>query len=75
MVKYVSLNWLVSIEPRHLKLIPDDLWTPEICNKAIEKDSWLLHYVPVHLRTQEMCEKPVEKFLPPLRFIPDHLKT
>ena len=27
MVKYVPLNWLVFIEPRYLKLIPDDLKT------------------------------------------------
>ena len=25
MVKYVPLDWLVSIEPRYLKLTPDEL--------------------------------------------------
>ena len=29
MVKHVPLNWLVSIEPRYLKLISDDLKTQE----------------------------------------------
>ena len=61
MVKYVPLNWLVSIEPHYLKLISDDLKTREMCNKALEKVPWLLHYGPVRLRTQEMCEKDVEK--------------
>ena len=61
MVKYVPLNWLVSIEPDYLKLISDDLKTREMCNKALEKVPWLLHYGPVRLRTQEMCEKDVEK--------------
>ena len=33
-VKYVPLNWLVSIEPRYFKLIPDDLKTQDMCNKG-----------------------------------------
>ena len=37
MLKHVSWNWLVSIEPRFLKLIPDDLKTQEMSNKAVEK--------------------------------------
>ena len=37
MLKYVLLNWLVLIEPRYLELIPDDLKTQEISNKAVEK--------------------------------------
>ena len=75
MLKYVPWNWLVYIEPRFLKLTPDDLKTQEMCNEAIEKASWLLYDVPVHIRTYEMCNTAVEKCLHPLRFIPDHLKT
>ena len=75
MVRYVPFNWLVSIQPRYLKLISDDLKTQEMCNKAIEKVSWLLHCVSVRLRTQEMCENSVEKCLHLTRFISDHLKT
>ena len=43
MLKYVPWNWLVRIEPRFLKLIPDDLKTQEMCNKAIKKVAWVLH--------------------------------
>ena len=75
MLKYVLLNWLVLIEPRYLELIPDDLKTQEISNKAVEKVPWLLQYVPVHFRAPGMCFKVVEKCLHLLRFIPDHLKT
>ena len=74
-LKYVALNWLVSIEPRYLKLIPDDLKTQEMCNKAFEKVPWLIHYVPLQLRMHEMCYRNVEKCLYPFRFVPDHLKT
>ena len=58
----------MCIEPRFLKLIPDDLKPQEMCNKAVEKVSWLLHYVSVCFRTEEMCESAVEKCLHPLRF-------
>ena len=75
MLKYVPLNWLVYIGPRFLKLIPDDLKTQGMCNGAIEKAPWLLHYVPLCFRTEEMCSRTVEKCLHPFRFIPDHLKT
>ena len=37
MLRYVSWNWLVCLELRLLKLIPDDLKTQEMCNKAVEK--------------------------------------
>ena len=57
MLKYVPWNWLMWIEPRFLKPIPDDLKTQEMCNKAIEKVPWLFHYVPVCLRTEKMCER------------------
>ena len=46
MIKYVPWNWLVCIEPRFLKLIPDILKTQEMCNKVIEKALWLLYDVP-----------------------------
>ena len=62
-LKYVPWNRLVCIEPRFLKLIPD------------EKAPWLLCDVPVHFRAWGMCIRAVEKCLHPLRFIPDHLKT
>ena len=75
MLKYVPWNWLVCIEPRFTKLIPDGLKTQEMCNKAVEKASWLLLSVPVHFRTWGMCNWAVEKCLHPLRFIPDHPKT
>ena len=75
MVKYVPLHWLVSIEAHHLKLIPDDLKTQKMCNGAIEKAPWLIHYVPAHLMTWEMCSRPVERCLHHLRFILSHLKT
>ena len=73
MLKYVPLNWLVSIKPRHLKLIPDDLKTQEMCSGAIEKAPWLMHYAPLHFRTQEMCSRGC--YLHPMRDVPDHLKT
>ena len=60
MLKYVPWNWLLYVRPRFLKLIYDDLKTQEMCNGAIAKAPWLLHYVPLHFRTQEMCEKAVE---------------
>ena len=69
MVKYVPLNWLMCIEPRFLKLTPDDLKTQEMCNKAVVPN------VPAHFRTKKMCERAFEKCLHPLRFISDHLKT
>ena len=75
MLKYVPWNWLVCIEPRFLKLIPDDLKTQEMCNKAVEKAPWLLYDVPVCFRTLGMCSRAVEKCQHPLRFISDHLKT
>ena len=74
MLKYVSLNWLVYIKPRFLKLIPDDLKAQEICNEAIEKVPWLLHYVPLHLRTKKMCYRAIVRYLYPMTFIADHLK-
>ena len=55
MLKYVPWNWLVCIEPRFIKLIPDGLKTQEMCNKAVEKAPWLLLNVPVHFRTWGMC--------------------
>ena len=75
MLKYVPFNWLVSIEPRYLKLIPDDLKTREMCSRAIVKATWLMHYVSLCFRTQEMCSRAVEKYLHPMRDVPDHLKT
>ena len=75
MLKYVPWNWLMCIEQHFLKLIPDDLKTQEMCNRAIEKVPWLLHHVPVHFRTAKMYKGAVEKCLHPLRFIPDYLKT
>ena len=75
MLKCVPWNWLVYIEPRFLKLIPNDLKTQDMCNGAIEKAPWLLNEVSLHFRTQEMCESAVEKCLHPFRFIPNHLKT
>ena len=41
MLKYVPWNCLVCIEPRFLKLIPDDMktQTQEMSNKAVEKVS------------------------------------
>ena len=33
-VKYVPLNWLVSIELCYFRLIPDDLKTQDMCNKG-----------------------------------------
>ena len=74
MLKYVPWNWLVCIEPRFLKLIPDDLKIHEMFNKTIEKAAWLLYDVPVHFRTLGMCSRAIEKCLHPFRFIPDHLK-
>ena len=74
-LKYVLWSWLVCTEPRFLKLIPDDLKTQEMCNKAIEKDPNMLKYVSVCFRTFGMCSRAVEKYLHPLRFIPDHLKV
>ena len=75
MLKYIPWNWLVCIKPRFLKLILDDLKIQEMCNKAVEKVPWLLHYVPLRLTKHEMWKKAVEKCLHPFRFIPDHLKT
>ena len=69
------MNWLVSKEPRFSKLIPDDLKTQEMWNKAVEKVPWLLHYVPVQFRTNKMCKRVGEKCLHPFRFISDLLKT
>ena len=70
MLKYVPWNCLVCIEPRFLRLVPDDLKCQEMCNKAIEKAPWLLCDVPVRFRTLGMCSRAVEKYLHPLRFIP-----
>ena len=41
MLKYVPWNWLVCIEPRFLKLIPDDMkpQAQKMSNKAVEKVS------------------------------------
>ena len=75
MLKYVPWNWLVCIESRFLKLIPDDLKTQEMHNKATEKVTWLLDYVPLRLRKHEMWKKAVKKCLHPFRFVPVHLKT
>ena len=75
MLKYVPWNWLVCIEPRFLKLIPDDLKTQEMCNKAVEKAPWLLYDVPVCFKNVGIYSRAVEKCLHSLRFIPDHLKT
>ena len=75
MLKYVPLDWLVYMEPRYLKLIPDDLMTQEMCNKAVEKNPWLMHYVPLKFGPQEMCYKAVDKYLHPMRDVPGHLKT
>ena len=75
MLKYVPWNWLVYIEPRFLKPIPDDLKTQEMCNEAIEKVLRLVYHVHVCFRTFGMCFRALEKCLHPLRFILDHLKT
>ena len=77
MLKYVPWNWLICIKPRFLKLIliPDDLKTKEMCNKAVEKVSRLLLYVPVCFRTTKMCKRALAKCLHSLRFIHDYLKT
>ena len=75
MLRYVSQNWLMCLELPLLKLIPDDLKTQEMCNKAVEKAPWLLYDVPVRFRTLGMCSRAVEKYLHPFRFISDHLKT
>ena len=77
MLKYVPWNWLVYIEPRFLKLIPDDLKTQEMCNEVVEKVLWLwlLYNGPFCFKTLEMWGRAVEKCLHSLRFIPDHLKT
>ena len=37
MLKYVPWNWLVCIEPRFLKLIPDDLKIHEMFKKPLKK--------------------------------------
>ena len=75
MLNYVPWNWLVCIELRFLRLIPDDLKTQEMCNKAVEKAPRLLYDVPVSFRTLGMCSRAVKKCLDPLRFITDHYKT
>ena len=75
MLKYVPWNWLVYIEPRFLKPIPDDLKTEEMCNEAIEKVPRLVDHVRVCFRTFGMCFRALEKCLHSLRFILDHLKT
>ena len=56
MLKYFPWNWLICIGTRFLKLIPDDLKTQEMWNKAVEKMPWILRYVPVRFRTKKMCE-------------------
>ena len=46
---------------RFLVSVPNYFKTQKLCDKAVEKDSWLLRYVPDHYETQEMLEKVIEK--------------
>ena len=43
-----------------LLFVPDHFKTQEMCNKAMEKDPWLLGDVPDCFKTQEMCIRALE---------------
>jgi hypothetical protein len=42
-----------------LEYVPDELRTPEVCDKAVGQDGLALKYVPDELMTREVCEKAV----------------
>ena len=42
-----------------------------MCERAIEKDPWLLKFVSDHLKAQRMCENALEKDPWVLKFVPD----
>ena len=54
---------------------PDRFKTQEMCNKAVEKDSWALRFVPDHLKTQKMCDDAVWEEPFTLHFVPDWFVT
>ena len=55
--------------------IADSFKTREMCNKAVEKDSWSLVEVPDNFKTQEMCKKAVKKDPCSLVEVPNNFKT
>ena len=59
--RVIPWNWLAYIEPRFLKLIPDDLKTQEMCSEAVKTDPYTLKYVPYQNRMHEMCYRALEK--------------
>ena len=45
-----------------------------MCEKTVEKDSWLLRYIPDQYKTQEMCNKAVDIDPYQLEHVPGHLR-
>ena len=46
-----------------------------MCEKAFEKNPWLLKYIPGCHKTKEMCNEAVQKILLLLKLIPDWFVT
>ena len=51
------------------------LWTQEVYDEAVRRETYTLKYVPDHIRTKEMCERAAEKYPGTLEFVSNHLKT
>ena len=54
-----------------LKFLPDQCKTQGMCNRAVEKNAWVLEHVSYQYKTQEMCNRAVEKSHWVLRIVPD----
>ena len=63
--RIIPFVWLVYIEPRFLKLIPDDLKTQDKCNEAVCREPPTLKYVPYQYRTYGMCYGVLENIYTP----------
>ena len=59
----------------HIKIIPDELKTKEMCLAAVRHDAKLLQYVPRELLTKDMCEVAVKNDPLALNIIPIEMTT
>ena len=57
-----------------MRHVPNHFKTQEMCNKAFEKNPWVLADIPNHFKTEEMRKNAVDRSPWFLADVPNHFK-
>ena len=69
------IHWLIIINLRALRFLPEHLRTEAICLAAVGSNGWALQYVPEPLRTEAICLAAVASNGWALEYVPEPLCT